>query len=663
MPHLKIITLYLNQRNQRNLRNFFARSLAIFLCLELLGGSAWVQTVYGNPGQVGPAAGASADTSVIGASSSLKTLTSTAPSFNYSSIISSNFDQKMQQACQGTDIAGAARSFGSTALNLMSLKGTGAGPGAGMSGAYGMLACTQAMSAPAALQASIVSATTAASTPGSSASVGTSFASSSIQAACPGSDLYGINMSPMSCEMYASPEMLKTAVDFQKSQYQSVLCGAQCKEDMVGVIQNQVTCLQQQASVLTELGTNLGQAFQREYNYARNQNLKFKTDIQNRETQEKNVDLVLKGQEGTPGLIKQRDDTLKIVNQDIPQKMAEMQRGLTEIENSKSIIKSAVAQRKMAAAMDCIKTTKMPNLRCTPNGETVSVKDYLSCKVSMNSVLGSSGGSDSNIINQGGIFKSMGEANKNKWMSAFDMIERAAPSDLNAPLEGAGGGKSAGGYAILTPADVAKVYGSQLSGIKVPQFDVSKFFNDSLKYCYSLSSINIDKASTLSSSDIYKAEFNQNQNLKKLQADVQSSLGSYNQAYAQNVLSMTGNTQAIQGYQCDEQAPAKQTTCIKKSLDSIQQTSTKLRQQLTGTPLRLNVKGISNNFNVSCQGLNGCITALNTAKINIQTDRQNLTTAKENFNQAEYIKEFCSRCRSSDEQGKCCFKSAYDSNE
>ena len=635
MPLLKVNKPHIDQRN---LRKFFARSLVAVLCLELSGGPLWIQAVYGNPGQAGQAAGAGADTSVIGASPSFKTLTAAAPAFNYSSIVPSNFDQTMQNACQGTDIAGAVNSLGSALINALTLKGTGGGQASGMSGVLSGMACMQAMSAPGKLQADIVSATTSASAPGSSASIGQSFFSSSVGNSCGITTTSGLEMTPVRCEMFASPQMLEAEIALRKANYQQVICGSQCKVDSIGVIENQVRCLQQQANVLTDLGTNLGNAFQKEFNYARDQNLKFKEDIQNRETQEKNVDLILKGQEGTPGLIKQRDDTLKLVNQDIPQKVAEYQKSLDEFENSKSIIKSAVAQRKMASAMDCLKNNKFPKLRCTPNGPSVSLKDYVSCALETYSTLGSSGGSSSNIVNQGQLFKSIGSSNKDKWLSTFDMIERAAPSDPNAPLEGAGGGRSTGGFAILEPRDLKRIYGSQFEAIKVKQVDVPGLVDGYLNECYRLAKENIDRASKTSSSDIYKAEFTQNQNFKKLQADVQSSLGSYNQLYAQNEFSMTGKSKVIQAEQCSGRDATSQTNCINRSIKNILSTEKSLRQQLTATQMKLNVKGNSKNFDVPCQGLNGCITALNTAKVNIQTDRQNLTTAKSNFNQNEFTK-------------------------
>jgi len=91
-------------------------------------------------------------------------------------------------------------------------------------------------------------------------------------------------------------------------------------------------------------------------------------------------------------------------------------------------------------------------------------------------------------------------------------------------------------------------------------------------------------------------------------------------------------------FSCDGNSASSSTQCVQKAISQIQSVRSGLQNQLNNQPMALVVKGTRSNFPVACQGLTGCVTALNTAKTNIQLDKQNLVNTKENFANAEFTK-------------------------
>jgi len=637
--------------------------LVIFLCIDLSGVPLFLRSSAvwaADPSAPGQGGGGQlmiagqkvqlppVDTSVIGASPSLTgTSVSNQPPFNFAQY-TGDITTQMQAACSpsamfGTgDLAtglGVGASLGSSAVQAMgaysAYKNGGSASDTGNAlRAMGMNTCPQSMAATASLEAAINGATTTAMMPGSNLGTTQVMGSQMINQNCGPSQANSAELAPISCENASSAEDLSRLVEERKKSLELVLCGAECKRSQLRVIQNQVQCLKMQANVLNQMGTQIGQAFKAEYDYASQQGLAFKADIQNREMQGQNLDIILKGQEGTPGLIARREKTLSLVNNVMPQKIAEINELLSDVDNKKMIIDSALQQRTMASAMNCFSQTPIGKYQCVPGGPPVSAKEYLNCRVKQTATLGAG-----NVVEQGAIQQKRAQAQEQSLNAVLSQIESNTPNDPNAPLEGGVGQKGpTGGAMNQTPKDVMNNFGGQLKGFNVGGATAYEFVGGALGYCYGLARKNINQAKRNQSSDIYQATFKQNQSLLQLEANVKSSLSDYTQNYSQNLQSMTGKSVAVDSFQCSSKNVSQRTDCIRKSVGHIENMRKSLETQLNNEKMTMVVKGTRANFPVVCQGLLGCVTALNTAKQSIQTDKQNLMNTKENFSKAEFLR-------------------------
>ena len=404
-----------------------------------------------------------------------------------------------------------------------------------------------------------------------------------------------------SCANYTNPlsyeKMLKQMEMFEM-QENIQTCIAQCKLSKVAVGIAQLSCMNNKLQAMMDSMRSLSKQFT-----ANTTGLeKLSTDVTNRladiQSQSDDVKNRLDGTGGTPG-INQTVDSLNTYINAIPDTLQSMTQQIKSNEGLAKTIDILKSSTLMVAVKDCFKSTKIPGLKCTIDGDDVSEYEYDICfsQRSQQQV-----GTNGQVIVGGILSKQIG--------AKVNTVTNVQDNLLSLIAQ------KPGDAAALS--DVADASQYLLTNLPPP---INSSAAQGLAYCGQLEQ-NIVSDDT----NIFDQE-------KQLQASetavintVNAKVGEIGQTYGQAQASLTGTQKSLDMSACQTGSPSARVSCISNAVPALK--AVLQTQTFSGT---LRGTGSTPPLSFSCQGLTGCQAALGQLGNSLTTATTTYSTFQSNI--------------------------------
>lgn len=420
-----------------------------------------------------------------------------------------------------------------------------------------------------------------------------------------------------SCANFANADSIQNQLNLMYGQF----CTAECKYSAAQAIQNKVSCLQKLSSNIEAATGTFDSQFSKNVSIWKEQMTTFDAAIN---------DDVTKLQMSTDRLQKVNDGIQKLqaLTATMPAEIAGLKEAQhLQLNHATSANRSVqILQNQLIG--DCLSKNTNTAYKCTPEGPTVSITDYIACKVGNQGYLGTNGRvqRDATTSQTAQRTQLSAQALLDHFISKFPTIGQfpTDPKDVTTY-----GNQPQLPLSVMLSQSRGLQNFSMGSGVSAYSFLAS-----AVQYCQREAEVNVQNQQSSPMSSIGQLNSNIQIEANQVQQQYKTLLSNYQNMYVDAISAVTGQSANLAlGSGCSAektpsaQAYANQTACL-KSIENIEknllmgsgeQTRIKFPIAGTGTPGAKNIQ-------VECQGLKGCAASLTTLN-------QKLTTLKASHEQ------------------------------
>lgn len=455
---------------------------------------------------------------------------------------------------------------------------------------------------------------------------------------CEGSDSLPDNMESTCDKIAPGGKFNAGLVKAREELINKTLGTVDCKLKEMRKVNTQMDCIGTQVAILNNQINALQAVYLQNIQKMQTEVTTLKAIEKDRENQEKFVQSKLGDDNG--GLLKlarEADELLNGASQEIT-KIREGFKGPQGIEERRRALEQNIKEAKMGDTMNCFKNEVVSSYRCEVRGKPVSAKDLVLCRYKDSFYKHENGtferpGSNKNLDAQAeqgrqaletfleGIFAEAPD--KAKLNPNFDPQNPQAAATANNAF-------NTMGRNILTVEQIKAHFAKNGSQFKNKFFDPNRDIISRLQACErrAIASINNEVNRTGSRFDGFRSKIIQD--TRVLTDGVKLLTSKYAQQITKSFAGLTDKHFALDTSGCVNGVPDTQLDCLKK-LDE------NLRGVLQGNVAQSNVKmqitggNPKNAFNVSCDGLMGCITKLRAVSTDLKTEQARVAAHTKDF--------------------------------
>lgn len=408
----------------------------------------------------------------------------------------------------------------------------------------------------------------------------------------------------------------------------------QCQKDSLNAALTELTCLSQMAAQISQqVGTLQAQFVQ---NLQRGQQGvgALKAIEADRQAQLEDTITKLGGDKasGAPGLIQLQAEIQKGLDV-LPTQVSQMTAQVDMLEKREQAYTESIGVRRMALAKQCFVAKSDTRFKCTKKDKPTSAYEYILCRFEQNAQLTK----DGRVIRKGAVAKEDAQVARDKLASLLQQMLAELP-DKAEPEGGNDPSKADAAYANFVSQgrgksvdDVLARYASKLKDIDADssRINVGSFIKSTLKACDSSATNQVNRELGKATSMFGFAKTAIQQMKTAIQGQMEQVFGTLNNVYTAAMKGLTGQHLPLNLSSCRSAKPRVQLSCledIKHNLQDLMVGSdpkTKVVMQIRGTQ--------SNVPAFTCQGINGCITALQNLSQNLRREVGKVQAFKTNF--------------------------------
>jgi hypothetical protein len=453
---------------------------------------------------------------------------------------------------------------------------------------------------------------------------------------CTGSDSVD-NSTPLDCDSTASDRAAR------RRSISRAFRVISCKQNKLAALPNQLNCLSKQAEKLDDLIDSLKQTFAQKFGEMATYVSKLNTIIQDRQAQEEVINSRLEGPENgnPPGLLALEKATDTMVRrifggltagggegnpalggapdgtQDITRgQLQAIKESLRNQKNQRAQFEQQLNTKKMGFVGECFKDRPQNNMRCEEGGPLVSPRDYILCRYRQNQTLGAGGRIESNpttLQNADTKTRTLDGLLSNIFADAPN-----STATVTSPEQAAAYDRPISSFTV---ADVEHKFGTQLASFNGAGLNIHDFVIQQMNECFTYGTSQLAKERANKMSSIYMLEDRIKVEEERTSVEMSSLLKDTTDLYTKDMVGLTGEpTYTFNTSLCDAATPEKKLACI-------EQAGTQLKNLLDGntpeTAMAQKIPGNDANTDIrfTCQGIRGCITSMNTLKVNLQKEK------------------------------------------
>jgi hypothetical protein len=443
------------------------------------------------------------------------------------------------------------------------------------------------------------------------------------------------------------------AIEKFRAQSQQAVQSYQCQKGKLSMISSELSCLQTKASSLTAFVESMGAFFAKQMQPAVQYITASKAFEQDVTAQVNQAGEKLNGNDkvGKKGLLRLQEDARKM-QQEMPTQINEVNEQFAAIVEQEKQLKEMQEIRTAQASLSCFQNKVEASYVCSPGTPPVKITDYIKCRCAQSELLSK----DGKRIETSG--KASLEKKSSAKASEVDAVVKAMIDGF--PKEGLGGGKNEqaydGGarpYQVLTMEDFSKSYLPRFKALSCKGLNIEGFVKNAMSRCFGGEGAKVSNELNRSSSTLGQFKYKIEAQRRMTNSKTTQLFDRYRQSLTDIKTALVGQdmpftTLADLGIPngnlnfCKNAKPEVQKECLQRMMGGMD-------SLLSGTAPKsstvLTMKGTSSQSQISCNGLNGCITAMQSfvqeGQTVVQKTQQERKQQVQMFNQKanEWVKQ------------------------
>lgn len=396
-----------------------------------------------------------------------------------------------------------------------------------------------------------------------------------------------------------------------------------CKSGELDKIVTELNCLQTQQKALEGQIASMQQMFVSNISRMEQDYKLIESVEKDREMQLNDVQQRLNGgaASGKMGLRELLERSRTMVNEGIPNSVKGLNDAIKALDVKKKQFEEGVQVRKIELTNECFSAKTNSSYRCTPNGPPVSAKEYVLCRFEQNQLVGANG-----VVEENNLITQQAASRRAALQSILDGIESDSAKAPN-PNDPASANKA---QLIRSVDDIDRLYGSKLTGFDGKGLNIRDFVITQLRSCFSRAETAVSKErQTASSFAGFTIESLKNEE-RTIQSEASKALELYSQQFNDNVSGLTGMHLPVNAANCKGGTPTVQIACLedlKKNMEGMVNGTTPQSSMV----LAFNATSPATAVSVRCQGLSGCVTALETLSTGLEREHARVKSFREGY--------------------------------
>lgn len=444
-----------------------------------------------------------------------------------------------------------------------------------------------------------------------------------------------------SCESFKSGSQYDPArVEDLRRKFDGALSALSCKKGKLDGAQSQISCLMNQSSALQAQIQALNKDFSENIQRAQRDVATINSVLKEREAQLEETNKHLQGdpESGRKGLLQLKQETEKLVNEQMPQQIQAAREKYKDIENARKGLEEQIVNRRMQLTNDCFSERSSPSFKCTPNGAPVSIREYILCRFEQNQQLGEKG-----QIERNQILADQAASRKRALESVLNGIlgDSAGTLKIDPQKDPAGANAAMSKPVTITSIqDVETQYGNSLRKFNGKGLDIHGFVMGQMRSCFQRADKVIGRERKLASSAIGVADFTLKKQEREANEFANTLVEGYSQQWRENLAGLTGQNLPLNTQACNGGNPGVKVACledIRKNMTGLLNGNTPnstMNLMIIGTRAG-NTTGTASDpssiINLKCQGLAGCVTALQNVSTNLNREKKRVADFKKDY--------------------------------
>ncbi len=413
----------------------------------------------------------------------------------------------------------------------------------------------------------------------------------------------------------------------QKKALELALLQLQCKQSKLQAIQGEMDCLSKQANSLAQMIQQLqnggpgGQPPGVAGEMARmaGEAAQMKGYIDEMSALDQEVLKRLKGDEvsemeGATNLLKAPDDLVKKMGEE----RLKAEQGVEIAKQSRITLNQTFDAALASDARACLATRKEPTFLCAVNGSPVTLQEHMKCIVEQQTLRDEKGNRKQDQLSQrqGSSKGSALDAVLNQLFS--DMPDKVEiPEDLTKLTPPAGKNR------IRKAEDIEKFYGSKLSAFKTQKGTAADFVSFYAKKCFS-------EAAQRQAPAKARANAQFELQMEAMRSNMREQIRGYAESYTRALKALTGQNFPLDTSGCERQKIEldAQLACYRDIQENVRGM---IRGSTPNSKMTLRIQGAKSAFLMDCNGISGCVAALQQKHTQIDQEKRAATVSRQNY--------------------------------
>ncbi len=425
-----------------------------------------------------------------------------------------------------------------------------------------------------------------------------------------------------SCETFNA-----ASIPQQKKALELALLQLQCKQSKLQAIQGEMDCLSRQANSLAQqiqLLQNGGPGGQPpgvagEMARMAGEAAQMKAYIDEMSALDQEVLKRLKGDEvsGVEGAISLLNNPEELVKK-MGEERLKMEQGVEFAKQSRISLNQTFDAALASDARECLKNRKEPTFLCAVNGSPVTLQEHMKCIIQQQTLRDEKGNRKQDQLSQ-----RQGGSAASALSAVLDQLFSDMPENISIPEDLSKLTLPATRTRIRKAEDIEKLYSSKLSAFKTQKGTAADFVSFYAKKCFS-------EAAQRQAPAKARANAQFEIQMEATRATMREQIRGYADAYSRALKALTGQHFPLDTSGCERQKMEleAQLACHRDIQENVRGM---IRGSSPNSKMTLRIQGAKSAFLMDCNGISGCVAALQQKHTQIEQEKRAATVSRQNY--------------------------------
>ena len=401
----------------------------------------------------------------------------------------------------------------------------------------------------------------------------------------------------------------------------------ECKQKKLKVIQGEMECLSKQANSLAQMIQQLqnggpgGQppGVAGEMSRMAGEAAQMKGYIDEMSALDQEVLKRLKGDEvseaeGATNLLKAPDDLVKKMGEE----RLKAEQGVEIAKQSRITLNQTFDAALASDARACLTTRKEPTFLCAVNGSPVTLQEHMKCIIEQQALRDEKGNRKQDQLSQ-----RQGSSKGSALDAVLTQLFSDMPDKVEIPEDLTKMTPPAGKIRIRKAEDIEKLYGSKLAAFKTQKGTAADFVSFYAKKCFS-------EAAQRQAPAKARANAQFELQMEAMRSNMREQIRGYAESYTRALKALTGQNFPLDTSGCERQKIEldAQLACYRDIQENVRGM---IRGSTPNSKMTLRIQGAKSAFLMDCNGISGCVAALQQKHTQIDQEKRAATVSRQNY--------------------------------